>query len=455
MSGASRMKTFSHYAGRRNRCKVGLFRFQNGDFAPAYSPIGANLKRLRLSKMASAVFLICIAAAIPSPAQTFAKLLDFAGSNGASPYSSLIQGTDGNFYGTTTVGGPSTNCIFGCGTVFVITPAGVLTTLHSFDGTDGSFPTASLVQATDGNFYSTASSGGSSTNCPGGCGTVFMITPAGALTTLHTFVGTDGRGPGGALVQASDGDLYSITSYGGANSCATSPGCGTVFKINLSGVLTTLHNFNGTDGSVPMDGLLQAKNGKFYGTTAFGGANNNCGTFIGCGTVFRISGGVLTTVYNFCARPGCKDGTSPDTRLVQGKDGKFYGTTFLGGLSDLGTIFALTDAGSLQTLHRFTGYVASYPSELIQGADGNLYEVAKSGGFFGCPGGCGAIFKITTKGVITALHRFHGDDGEYPYGGLLQATDGKFYGTTAYGGKNGDGTFFSFTSAKLTTAPSK
>ena len=410
---------------------------------PTHSPKQTSTAQRGVLQAASIALLFLIASAMTSSAQTFTSLLSFAGTDGSQPFSSLIQGADGNFYGTTTIGGSSTVCSFGCGTVFMLTPAGVLTTLYSFVGTDGAFPVAGLVQANDGNFYGTTFSGGS-LSCSGGCGTIFKITPAGMLTTLHTFTGTDGNGPSGALIQVTDGELYGITTYGGANICTGSPGCGTVFKITLSGALNTLHYFSGADGSAPLDGLIQATNGKLYGTTGFGGANNVCGTNVGCGTVFSMtSGGTLSTLYSFCAQSGCRDGTGPNTRLVQGTDGKFYGTTFRGGISDFGTVFSLTAAGELRTLHRFIGQDGFDPAELIQAADGNFYGTAKFGGNTNCPSDCGTVFKITTRGVTTSLHRFYGNDGANPYGGLLQAADGTFYGTTAYGGANGDGTIFS------------
>ncbi|HTS34294.1 MAG TPA: choice-of-anchor tandem repeat GloVer-containing protein [Candidatus Solibacter sp.] len=391
--------------------------------------------------------VLCLAAtAISSPAQTLTTLLNFNGANGASPYASLIQAADGNFYGTTSTGGTSSACTNGCGTVFQVTPAGALTTLHSFSGTDGEFPIAKLVEATDGNFYGTTAFGGSSTNCASGCGTIFMITPAGTLSTLHNFVGTDGNGPNAALIQAADGNLYGITSYGGTNTCTSTPGCGTIFKITLSGALTTLYNFSGSDGRNPYGGLVQAKNGKFYGTTQFGGANNGCGTFIGCGTAFSMTrSGALTTLLSFCAQSGCSDGAVPQTQLVQGTDGRFYGTTYSGGINSFGTVFSFSAAGGLRTLHRFIGNDGFDPQELLAAADGNFYGGATFGGNSSCPSGCGTVFKITARGVMTSLHRFHGKDGSNPFGGMLQATSGELYGTTSFAGANGDGTFFSLT----------
>src|SRR5262249_52670341 len=149
-------------------------------------------------------------------------------------------------------GGAATSfCPAGCGTIFKITPGGKLTTLHSFDEMDGATPEATLVLATDGNFYGTTFGGGGSNGCLGGCGTIFKITPGGTLTTLHRFDGTDGKFPG-ALVQASDGKFYGTNGAGGANTGACgSGGCGTVFKITAGGTLTTLHNFDFADGFSP------------------------------------------------------------------------------------------------------------------------------------------------------------------------------------------------------------
>ena len=211
----------------------------------------------------------------------------FDGADGAEPLAGLIQAANGNFYGTTLYGGASTNCAYGCGTVFEITPSGTLTTLHSFDGTDGATPYAGLVQTSYGSFYGTTAGGGANNN-----GMVFKITPSGTLTTLYNFCSksgcTDGAGPDAGLVQATDGNFYGTTSGGGANNN------GTVFKITPSGALTTLHSFAGTDGANPFGGLVQATNGTFYGTTMSGGASTNCS--YGCGTVFSLALGLAPFV---------------------------------------------------------------------------------------------------------------------------------------------------------------
>ena len=200
--------------------------------------------------------------------------------------SALVQSTDGNFYGTTQGAGAN-----GFGTVFKMSPSGTLTTLYAFCSqsgcTDGASPMAGLVQATDGDFYGTTLYGGTN-----GYGTVFKMTPSGTLTTLHSFcakivgnICTDGANPYAGLVQATDGNFYGTTDWGGAYNFND----GTIFKISPGGTLTTLHSFDGTDGGHPYyGGLVQDTNGKFYGTTNYGGTSTNCN----CGTVFSLSVGL-------------------------------------------------------------------------------------------------------------------------------------------------------------------
>jgi len=154
------------------------------------------------------------------------------------------------------------------------------------------------------------------------------------------------------------------------------------------------------------------------------------------------SGGAVTTLYSFCVQTGCTDGAVPNSRLVLGPAGRFYGTTYSGGTNNDGTIFALSPAGGLRTLHRFIGSDGFDPGELIRGTDGNFYGTTEFGGNFSCPNDCGTIFKITSQGVLTPVHHFDGNDGSNPIGGLVEAGKGTFYGTAAYGGANGDGTIF-------------
>jgi uncharacterized repeat protein (TIGR03803 family) len=291
-----------------------------------------GMGKFSLLKKACIVFVICATTAIASPAQDFTTLYSFCShtncTGGSYPYAGLIQATDGNFYGTTLAGANiNPDCVQGCGTVFKVTPAGVLTMLYSFcsqtNCTDGAAPYAGLIQATDGNFYGTTSGGGANfTGCQSaGCGTVFKITPSGALTTLYSFCSqtncTDGADPYAGLIQATDGNFYGTTWKGGANNK------GTVFEITPTGVLTPLYSFCSqkycTDGSYPQAGLIQATDGNFYGTTSYGEAN-------GGGTVFEIIAG--DTLYTLTDLDGT-DGY-PYAGLIQATDGNFYGTTSYG-----------------------------------------------------------------------------------------------------------------------------
>jgi uncharacterized repeat protein (TIGR03803 family) len=391
-----------------------------------------------LSKVACILFVFCAATAIASPAQVLTTLHSFSGSDGAYPEAGLVQASDGNFYGTTYSGGN------GLGTVFKITPSGTLTTLYRFcsqgNCSDGASPYAGLIQATDGNFYGTTFYGGANDNCyAGSCGTVFGITPDGMLTTLHSFDGSDGANPVAALVQGADGNFYGTTVQG-AGSCPA--GCGSVFKITPSGTLTSLHAFGGYDGEYPVGALIQATDGNFYGTT-----QESC--CHGQGTVFRITpGGTFAVLYLFCPQGGCTDGANPWAGLVQGTDGNFYGTTEYGGSNGDGVVFKITPQGTLSTLYNFCSQGGcadgSEPlAGLVQASDGNFYGTTYAGGASSnCSGGCGTIFKITPNGTLTTLHSFSGSDGAAPYGALVHATDGNFYGTTWGGGANGEGTVF-------------
>ena len=367
--------------------------------------------------------------------QTFTKLVEFNGPNGATPtWVSLAQGIDGYLYGTTAAGGDAP----GEGTVFKISRDGRLATLHSFAGypVEGGGPGAGLVLANDGNFYGTTSYGGKSGSCRLGCGTVYRITSAGTLTTLHSFDVLEGSTPLGRLLQATDGNLYGANSNGGDLSCNNPNGCGTLFRLASDRTLTILHTFEGPDGAHPYPGPIQASDGNLYETTWVGGANDG-------GTVFKITPkGLLTILNGFCTPFDCLDGHAPAAGVVQAIDGNLYGTTAFGGEWTWGTVFKVTPDGEVTTLHSFCSPSecdgeAVYPG-IIQATDGNFYGMT-SGGI----GGWGTVFKITPQGVVTTLHSFSGVDGGVPYGGLLQATNGILYGVTSQGGTNNGGVVFS------------
>ena len=213
-----------------------------------------------LAKMFSILFVFCAAMAVASPAQTLTTLVNFNYTNGAEPlYESLVQGADGNFYGTTNGAGAHNG-----GIVFKMTPSGTVTVLYSFcsqpNCTDGNAPDAGLALGSDGNFYGVTTSGGAS-----GDGTVFKITPSGEFTLLHSFMGSDGAEPNGTLLLASDGNFYGTTTSQGSNHG------GTLFRITSSGAFTTIYNFCSLgachDGSGPFGGLMQGTDGYLYGTT--------------------------------------------------------------------------------------------------------------------------------------------------------------------------------------------
>jgi uncharacterized repeat protein (TIGR03803 family) len=220
--------------------------------------------------------------------------------------------------------------------------------------------------------------------------------------------------------------------------------------------LTTLHSFEGVDGNRPEAGLALGTNGSFYGTTAFGGTttSNNCPD--GCGTAFKITpGGTLTTLYSFCSLSDCADGRGPTGALVQGNDGNFYGTTNGGGANSFGTVFKITPTGTLTTLLSFDLTDGAFPEAgLIQASNGNFFGTTTNGGSSDTCNGypCGTVFKITPSGTLTTLHSFDATDGEFLYAGLVQGTNGTFYGTTSKGGANDEGTVFSITAnGTLTT----
>ena len=204
-----------------------------------------------------------------------------------------------------------------------------------------------MIQASDGNLYGTTEFGGTNSNCPSGCGSIFKMTLDGALTTLHSFDGTNGRGPQAALVQGPDGNLYGTTSGGGLALGGCANGCGTIFQITTDGVFTNLHSFSGTDGRQPRRGLTLGRDGILYGTAFSGGSS--------FGTIFQITtNGVFTRLLAFNA----SNGGGPEGTLLEGKeDGVFYGTTEVGGdIGGRGTIYKLTistntsGTGSLVTL---------------------------------------------------------------------------------------------------------
>jgi uncharacterized repeat protein (TIGR03803 family) len=367
-------------------------------------------------------------------------------SDGALPWGPVVLGRDGNLYGTTYSGGAH-----GEGTVFKMATNGDLTLLYSFTlGSDGGKPQAGLSIGPNGKFYGTTYGYGGGLGETSQVGTIFEISPAGDLTTLYTFTNGAGGANPTALTLGLDGDFYGCAGIGGVVGWggpiggfpgeriqSGNSGWGTLFRLGSDGDYTTLAAFPaGPDGANPAASLIQATNGLFYGVTQRGGTNDD-------GVVFQMDlGGSTQTLHSFA---GDNDGAAPVGPLTQGSDGNFYGTTYEGGPGKFGTIFKMTQTGALSTICAFTnGTNGGHPlGALIQAGNGNFYGTTDSGGT--ATGGAGTVYQLTLAGTLTTLHVFSGGtDGDGPCG-LTLGPDGAFYGITAGGGTNGDGAIFKIT----------
>jgi uncharacterized repeat protein (TIGR03803 family) len=294
-----------------------------------------------------------------TPGGTLTVLYSFDGVHGSGPWSGVIAATDGNFYGTTAGGGTTGN-----GTVFKITPQGTLTVMYNFTGgSDGGSPYAPPIQGADGNLYGTARTGGA------GYGTIYKLSLSKKFKLLHQFVNTDGSTPTANLIQATDGNFYGTTQAGGVGGC----NCGTVFKIASSGKLTALYSFDNTHGkNQGYASLLQASGGKFYSTTIYGGAN-------GLGVVYDISSaGLVTVLHDFNG----SDGSSPPVGPVQATDGNLYSITFGGGTNGAGTLFRLNPSGGNFSVEYSFHAEGNPTSLLLQNTNGILYGKTDNGGTF-------------------------------------------------------------------------
>jgi len=349
--------------------------------------------------------------AVPA-AGAFADLHDFTGTDGAMPYTGLTLGSDGVLRGTTqgTTSLP--------GSVYSITTGGRIKVLHTFDGgPEGWYPLGEVVEGPDGAWYGTTDAGGAS-----GAGTVFRLDRRGNLSVLHTFTpedGVDGNAPSTRLLLASDGNFYGTTWNGGTNDA------GTVFRISPTGQYAVMHAFGGAgEGSNPNAPLIQAGDGRLYGTTSWESR-------FGAGTVFSITlDGVATVLHTFDGSDGFYA-----AGLIQARDGNFYGTTD-GGRGLPGTAYRMAADGTVTVLHSFPwstqpeGYAPV--GSLLQAANGWFYGVTQRGG----GSGFGTVFRMKPNGDVTVLHTF--TDGNTGACTLVQARDGMLYGTS-WGGANNVG----------------
>jgi uncharacterized repeat protein (TIGR03803 family) len=386
-----------------------------------------------------AILALALALALASAtllhAQTYSALYEF-GTNindPINPQSSgiIAQGRDGELYSTTPFGGSS-----GPGAAFKIATSGALSTIYNFtfSSSGDTNPFGGLTLGTDGNFYGTTKTGGTSS-----LGTVFKLTSGGTLTTLYNF-GTcvypckEGTYPTSPPIEGTDGNFYGITPYtiDGTNN-------GVFYKLTSAGKYTTLYAFDGTHGYNPQAPLMQATDGNLYGTTALGGKSvANCyATNATCGTVFKITtAGKITLIYQFDQTHGA----GPLGPVIQGTDGNFYGTTSAGGTSGLGVAFKLTSAGVLTVVHNFNGTDGETPDAgLVQANDGNVYGTTTAGGTLGF----GTLFKITSAGTFSVVYNFENTHGASPKVTLFQETNGILYGDTDLGGTKSSGAFYS------------
>jgi uncharacterized repeat protein (TIGR03803 family) len=363
--------------------------------------------------------LLFAASSLRAQTYTESVVYSFVSGNGSAPASiSLIQASDGNFYGVTDTGGTGSN-----GTVFRVTPTGTYDIIYNFctsggsTCSDGANPTGGLIQAPDGNLYGTTRTGGANKY-----GTAFSVSLTGTFKLIYTFcsVGstscTDGKYPAVSLVQGSDGNFY-----GGNNP--------TFFKLTPAGTLTTLHTFSNADGYRPQAGAVESTAGTFFGTSV--------------GSFYQItSSGGFTDIGQETCEPNCPASDVESTMIV-GADGQFYGTSDGGGADNDGEVFKVTSAGDITDLHDLCSEKISgggctdgenSQASLVEGSDGNFYGTAQSGGTTNQ----GVVFKITSSGTYTNLYTFCPggspcSDGSDPQDGLVQGSDGNFYGISSKG----------------------
>lgn len=321
----------------------------------------------------------------------------FTEADGAVPLSGVTLAMDGNLYGVTYNGGTSSS-----GVLYKITTGGTYTVLHEFSGqADGGFPVAAPIQASDGNLYGTTSFGNVDD------GTVYRYSPfTETFATIFSFSedGSQGAQIEAPLLQASDGNLYGTTEVGGTNNC------GTVFELSISGALLYTYSFPcGPGGQYPYTPLIQASDGNLYGTTSYGGhitSGEECKQ--GCGTIFKMSSGAVSTLYSFSGFPN--DGANADSSLAEGTDGNLYGVTASGGAHALGTIYEISTSGQYQLVYSFVGVVGSSPSApLLQHTNGSFYGTAFRGG----QNKQGSIYSLDMGlGPFAALVRYSGRIGQ-------------------------------------------
>jgi uncharacterized repeat protein (TIGR03803 family) len=385
-----------------------------------------------LSLIAALLFVVTVGQQAQS--QTYKVIHTFTVSDGASPYAGPTLDSSGNVYGTTYLGGSDAN-----GSVYELSPQGsswVFSSLYSFTGGDGSGPGFGSLAIKGGALFGTTESGGY-------FGTAFEVGRAGPgsdvwkETVVHSFgIGKDGAQPLNGVVFDAAGNFYGTTSLGGAY------GNGAVFEVKRSGkkwIESVIYSFKTAN---PVAGVTLDAQGNLYGTTSFGGPTGN-------GLVFELSRSGSswkeTVLYRF---KGANDGEHPVGGLLLGKAGNLYGSTFQGGANGGGTVYELSHSAKgwkLATLYSFGGGFAGPYNKLTFDNKGNIYGATNGDGAHGA----GSVFKLTwSKGgwQFTDLYDFtSGSDGGSPYGRVAVDAQGNIFGTTSVGGSNNEGVVFEIT----------
>ena len=349
---------------------------------------------------------------------TLRPVLSFSGANGASPQGGLTLLGDGSLLGVTAAGGTNG----GFGTLFKVTTNGVLTSLASFNQTNGGGPTGLRV-GLEGNYYGTTATGGR-----WGGGTFFTYSPGGGLQALAHFGSTNmdnAAAPQGRPLQLSNGAFYGICAQGGLL------GAGTVWAYLGGGTLTNLFTFAITNGFQPQSSLVLAPDGSFYGTTSFGGDND-------VGTIFNLNAaGHFTLLASLDATTG-----SPAGDIVLGADGNIYGAAPLGGSAGGGAVFQCVPTVGASVFANFGGANGAGPISLLTGHDGSFYGICTNAG----PAGAGSVFRCdSTTRNVSRLAAISSPEGLSPVFNLLAGQDGNLYGLTSAGGAAGFGTVFKAT----------
>ncbi|HEX4160632.1 MAG TPA: choice-of-anchor tandem repeat GloVer-containing protein [Rhizomicrobium sp.] len=376
--------------------------------------------------------LAFLAPAAGADAGRYKLLHNFSGNgDGAQPWDTPIEDRAGNFYGTTLTGGANK-----WGTVFKITPRGAVTVLYSFcsrqNCPDGQLPHAGLIADKAGNFYGTATYGGNAA----GQGVVFKLAPDGTETVLYSFAGSpdDGQYPYGGLIMDKKGNFYGTTVAGGPDND------GTVFKLAPDGTETVLHSFTNSagDGEEPMGSLVADKHGNLYGTTQVGG-----GAY-GLGIVFKLTPeGKETIFHTFAGAPS--DGGEPGAGLIMDSAGNLYGSTWTGGANNMGSVFRLAPDGTETILHSFAGPPVEGRSPvggLTMDKSGNLYGAT----YYGGANDSGTVFQLAPDGSATVLYSFCQEqncaDGGWPVAAPIPGKCDCLYGMTDTAGEYQDGTVY-------------